>query len=164
MALAFRKLRISALPCVGTGGEGRKGGISNSRRIGRREAPSRRHSPALKVTMHFRQANSVASRRICRNLVTTSWRAWISDMILVILWVSVLSVFMPAERSRAGVTVLEVRGCAFGGSVQPAGRSPETARRVVGSTGMAHCAMPKTNSSLQASSRRISCAEKGSSH
>lgn len=32
---------------------------------------------------------------------------------------------------------------------------PETARRVLESTGMAHCAMPSTNSSLQASSKRI---------
>lgn len=36
---------------------------------------------------------------------------------------------------------------------------PETARRVVESTGMAHCAMPRTNNSLQASSNRISCKE-----
>lgn len=38
---------------------------------------------------------------------------------------------------------------------------PETARRVVESTGMAHCAIPKTKSSLQASSKRISYKKKG---
>lgn len=34
---------------------------------------------------------------------------------------------------------------------------PETARRVFESTGMAHCAIPRTNSSRQASSNRINC-------
>ncbi|KAG1963949.1 sorting nexin-12 [Pimephales promelas] len=37
---------------------------------------------------------------------------------------------------------------------------PETARRVLESTGMAHCAMPSTNSSLHASSKRINCKKR----
>lgn len=36
------------------------------------------------------------------------------------------------------------------------GYSPDTANRVLESTGIAHCAMPRTNSSLQASSNRMS--------
>lgn len=68
-----------------------------------------RYWPALNVTMHFRQANSVASRRICLNLVTTSWRAWISDMIFVIRWDSVFSVFIPVDSGRANVTLQDVR-------------------------------------------------------
>lgn len=51
--------------------------------------------PALKVTMHFRQANSVASNRSCLNRATTSCKACISDMILFSFWESVLSLFMP---------------------------------------------------------------------
>lgn len=51
--------------------------------------------PALKVTMHFRQANSVASNRSCLNRATTSCKACISDMILFSFWESVLSPFMP---------------------------------------------------------------------
>ena len=51
--------------------------------------------PALKVTMHFRQANSVASNRSCLNRATTSCKACISDIILFSFWESVLSPFMP---------------------------------------------------------------------
>lgn len=53
--------------------------------------------PALKVTMHLRQANSVASSLNCLKRVTTSCSAWISAMILFSLWESVFSVFIPKE-------------------------------------------------------------------
>lgn len=120
--------------------------------------------------MHFKQANSVASSRICLNLVTTSWSACISDMILVIRWDSVFSVLIPKEEKSENVIwrdkrrslpilihwhlplIRPVRG------LWPL-NIPETARRVVESTGMAHCAMPKTNNSLHASSNRMSCKE-----
>lgn len=145
--------------------------------------------PALNVTMHFKQANSVASRRICLNRVTTSCSAWISAMILVIRWDSVFSLFIPVERKAKWLfekknkkndyhiisnyhikTInLVMTGCPAITRPQLVrdlstleeglvSRSlPETARRVVESTGMAHWAIPRTNSSLQASSRRISC-------
>lgn len=51
--------------------------------------------------MHFKQANSVASRRICLNLVTTSWSACISAMILVIRWDSVFSLFIPVKNNQS---------------------------------------------------------------
>lgn len=55
--------------------------------------------PALKVTMHLRQANSVASKRSCRNLATTSCNACISEIILFSFWESVLSPFMPGTQT-----------------------------------------------------------------
>lgn len=125
-----------------------------------------RSPPALKVTMHLRHANSVASSLNCLKRVTTSCSAWISAMILFSLWESVFSVFIPNSREnktfdlygdntgryRIFYKILGVGYVLYG--------LPETARRVLESTGMAHCAIPNTNSSLQASSKRINCKKK----
>lgn len=65
--------------------------------------------PALKVTIHLRQANSVASNRSCLNRATTSCNACISEIILFSFWESVLSPFMPGKMCEMNILISHLK-------------------------------------------------------